>query len=596
MQHVRWRIAIPYIVLVCLVVLTLALITGQLLRQSALAQEKEELLLQASVLARDVREPLAEGDVATLGSLAAEYAEILGARLTIVAADGRVLADTQNTPLTMQNHLYRPEIQQAQATGQGTAVRNSDTLDVAMIYAAVRVDAPPSQSADGSSAGQALGYVRVAVPERDLSEQLGELRRTLVTVAVVAALFALALAVVIAESTSRPIRRLSAYVRRLAQGELDQPVLPTSTDEVGQLTADTMEMARRLRDTIASLNAERAQLSAVLDQMADAVLLTDREGAVILLNPAAQTLLHTSQEASLGRSFTQVVRQHELSAVWSAARDAHEQRAEVVDLGEQLWQVIVRPLDAVEPGACLVLLQDLTPLRRFEGLRREFVSNISHELRTPLASLRALADTLHDSALDDRPAAERFLGRMDDEIDALTQMVEELLELSRIESGRVPIRLERIAVAAFVEPAVERLRPQAERAQLNVQLDLPATLPAVLGDEQRLQQVVTNLVHNAIKFTPAGGAIRVTARTEGDQVVVSVSDTGIGIPAEAQARIFERFYKADRSRSSGGTGLGLAIAKHIVLAHGGRIWVESVEGQGSRFSFTVQAAPRSKAV
>jgi two-component system phosphate regulon sensor histidine kinase PhoR len=286
-----------------------------------------------------------------------------------------------------------------------------------------------------------------------------------------------------------------------------------------------------------------------------------------------------------------VVRHFELAKVWEATLDASSSRSELVDLGDRFLQITVSALDDVEPGTRLVVLQDLTHVRRLEGIRREFVSNISHELRTPLASMRAIVDTLAAGALDDPPAARRFVERMDAEIDALSQMVEELLELSRIESGRVPIRLERIELPPVVRAAVERLLPQAERAHLTVTLNLSDMLPLVLGDGQRLQQVVTNLVHNAIKFTPGGGSIQIEARAADDRVVVSVSDTGVGIPPALHERVFERFFKADRSRSTAGTGLGLAIAKHIVLAHGGQIWVESEPGKGSRFFFTVLRAP-----
>jgi two-component system phosphate regulon sensor histidine kinase PhoR len=254
-------------------------------------------------------------------------------------------------------------------------------------------------------------------------------------------------------------------------------------------------------------------------------------------------------------------------------------------------RVTVTPLHKADPLDRVVILQDLTQIRRLDTVRRDFISNISHELRTPLASLKALADTLHDGALEDPPAARRFLDRMEVEVDALTQMVQELLELSRIESGQVPFEIAPVFVADVVNPPLERLRPQAERAELQLDVDLPSDLPRILADAERMQQVVTNLVHNAIKFTPPGGGVAVSATVDQDEVIISVRDTGVGIPADDLPRIFERFYKADRARSGGGTGLGLSIAKHIVLAHGGRIWAESVETRGSIFYVALPIAP-----
>jgi two-component system phosphate regulon sensor histidine kinase PhoR len=257
-------------------------------------------------------------------------------------------------------------------------------------------------------------------------------------------------------------------------------------------------------------------------------------------------------------------------------------------------QMIVTPLERDEQHDCLVILQDLTRVRQLETVRRDFVSNISHELRTPLASLKALVETLRDSALEDPPAARRFLDRAEQEVDSLTQMVQELLELSRIESGKVPLRLSSTEISEVILLPVERLRPQAERSNVTIRVDIPDDLPAVFADAGRIQQVVGNLVHNAIKFTAEGGAIEVEARLDEQRaaVVVVVKDTGTGIPAQDLNRIFERFYKADRARSSGGTGLGLAISRHLVIAHGGEIWARSKEGKGSAFYFSLPLAEK----
>jgi two-component system phosphate regulon sensor histidine kinase PhoR len=251
----------------------------------------------------------------------------------------------------------------------------------------------------------------------------------------------------------------------------------------------------------------------------------------------------------------------------------------------QFLQLVVIP-DQHASGS-LLLVQDLTRLRRLETVRRDFISNLSHELRTPLASLKALTETLQDGALDDPPAARQFIGQIQVEVDALTQMVTELLELSRIESGRLSLDLQPVAPFDLLDSACRRMQLQAERAGLTLRVECTQDLPKIKIDSQRVEQLLVNLIHNAVKFTHAGGEVVLGAETGIGEVRFAVRDTGIGIPAEDVPRIFERFYRVDKSRTGSGTGLGLSIAKHIVEAHGGRIWAESIEGMGSTFYFTI---------
>jgi two-component system phosphate regulon sensor histidine kinase PhoR len=319
--------------------------------------------------------------------------------------------------------------------------------------------------------------------------------------------------------------------------------------------------------------------------MTDGVIIADAQGMVQFANPAAGRLFQTSNLTN--RSLAEVVRHHQLVEAWRRCQQTRQLQSESVELPtrHQFLQLVVIP-DQHSSGS-LLLVQDLTRVRRLETVRRDFISNLSHELRTPLASLQALTETLQDGALDDPPAARRFIDQIQIEVDALTQMVTELLELSRIESGRLSLDLKLVAPCDLLESASRRMILQTERANLSLRIECADDLPKVNIDLQRLEQVLVNLIHNAVKFTRAGGEIVLLAEAADGFLRFAVRDTGMGIPADDLPRIFERFYRVDRSRTGTGTGLGLSIAKHIVEAHQGKIWVESMEGRGSTFYFSI---------
>jgi two-component system phosphate regulon sensor histidine kinase PhoR len=388
------------------------------------------------------------------------------------------------------------------------------------------------------------------------------------------------------------VRQITYTVEQIAAGDLDARAPAHGVGDIGALSYAVNSMAERLARQSRKRNRERDRLNTVLHVMTDGVIILNKHGSVSIINPAAARILNVKTGDALNRSFVQVVKDYRIAEIWLGCMKHNLEQSSTLELANEAYvRIIVTPFLRGAANGYLVLMQDLSHLHRLETVRRDFISNLSHELRTPLASIKALVDTLRDDALEDPPAAEHFLERMEIEVDEMTQMVQELLELSRIESGQAPLRLFPTAVAALVEPVVARLQAQAERAGLTLSLVLAPGLPEVMVDADRVRTVILNLVHNAIKFTPSDGFVTVVARTipdtSAEHVVISVVDTGIGIPAEDAPRIFERFYKADRARSGGGTGLGLAIAKHTVQAHNGQIWVESTESIGSTFSFTL---------
>ena len=375
-------------------------------------------------------------------------------------------------------------------------------------------------------------------------------------------------------------RELDAYA-----GQIRGQNAETRVRELQNLSSAVTLLLSTLHVELSTLDSERARLATVLDQITDGVLIADAEGIIQFANPAAGRLFQASNPVE--RSIAEVVRHHLLVEAWRRCQQTRQLQSESVEVPtrHQYLQLVVIP-DRHSSGS-LLLVQDLTHIRRLETVRRDFISNLSHELRTPLASLKALTETLQDGALDDPPAARRFIEQIQIEVDALSQMVTELLELSRIESGRLTLDRRPVAPQDLLHSASKRMKLQAERAGLNLRVECPSDLPKVEIDLQRLEQVLVNLIHNAVKFTRPGGEILLVAEAGNREVRFAVQDTGVGIPAEDISRIFERFYRVDKSRTGSGTGLGLSIAKHIVEAHRGRIWVESIEGQGSTFRFII---------
>lgn len=336
----------------------------------------------------------------------------------------------------------------------------------------------------------------------------------------------------------------------------------------------------------------QARLNALLDNMSTGVVLVNADGDVVLSNTAMQSLFALSQQESRATTLPHLVRHYQFVDLWRRAmqRNASQTLMAEVPQSKRMLRATVFPLHNEMDEHFLLLFEDVSDLRRLETIRRDFVSNVSHELRTPLTSIKALTESLRAGALDEPEMARRFLGHIETEVDALSELVSELLELARIESQQVPLQRSPSDACEILQRGAERLRLQAERAGLSLRIECKPGLPLVMADAPRLEQVLVNLIHNAVKFTPRGGSVTVTATAKGRAVEFSITDTGVGISNENLQRVFERFYKTDPARNKSGTGLGLAISKHLVEAHEGTIGVESKEGKGSRFYFTVPVA------
>jgi two-component system phosphate regulon sensor histidine kinase PhoR len=576
-SSIRWRTAAVFVLLLLICITGISIYLSHFFRDSYLSQLESQLGNQAWLVSDSVGSQFEANKSKDINVIAMELSEGIEGRVTIIDKDGVVLGDSEEDPATMENHAHRPEVIVALSGKTGSSIRYSDTLGFDMMYVA-----SPIMVSSGIE-----GVARVSLPLTEINSYLGHINVTIIWVSLLAAVIGMILSLQLSKLTIEPVKKLTQMSRKIADGELDHEVQMASRDEVGELATAFNLMTSKIREMVNVITSERDRMGVILSNMGDGILVVDSDSRITTINRAAEKMLHISKDSVIGHSVAEKVREYELDEILQRCIETKKQQSGSLEVSatKQFLLVIATPLE--DEGGCLLLLQNLTELRRLEKVRRDFVSNISHELRTPIASVKALAESLQEGALDDPSVAKDFLARIDAETDKLTQMVQELGELASIESGEAPLRKEPVSIAEVIEQAVQRLKAQADRAGLGMDVGMPGDLPRVTADRDRIEQVLVNLIHNAIKFTPTGGNIRISAKSENSTVVISVADSGVGIPADDLTRIFERFYKADKARSGGGTGLGLSISKHIVEAHGGRIWAESVEGQGSTFHLTL---------
>lgn len=576
------KIVIPYLVLMALSLLAIGVSSSQFFEEFVLTHWQQELAAEAQLISIQITEDLAEfaaGD--NLSPYAVQYKEITGNRVTIISEDGTVAGESDYLAADMENHLERPEVQAALKNQNEPSIRMSATLRERLIYVAT----PVYQN------GDLIGVVRLAKSLAEFDSTVNKLRTLLWIVAGISLAVSILFMMLQSSKWLNPLRKISEKIHQASEGELRVIEGKERRDEIGLVVAAHNAQVEKSQRQIQELKNERTKLAAILFNMSDGVILVNARGDVTLINPTAQKMFSYGLEANEGESLIEVVRQHQILELWQETVRTGKSQSTIIEtsLDKENIQVISSLLGAVLPGEVLLLFQDLTLMRKLETVRKDFVSNISHELRTPLASLKALSETLQGGALQDPKVSKKFLQQMDEEIDNLNQMVMELLELAKIESGKVPFEKKIVTVAEVINRPIERMRLQAERSGLSIESRMEGELPSVQVDLPRIQQVLINLIHNAIKFTPPGGKISIVMSRENELILFRIADSGIGIPANELERIFERFYKSDRSRSGGGTGLGLSISRHIIEAHGGKIWAKSDPGKGSEFCFTIPA-------
>jgi two-component system phosphate regulon sensor histidine kinase PhoR len=587
-SKIRSRIALPFVILFLIVLGGILIFVSRNFKNHLLLIQEEALktdLAFVNGLLKDAKNLADSANEVTLLWGNENGREVDSVRLSIFDIDGTPLGDSQAAFALMENHADRPEFIDAQLYGVGISVRYSDTLGRDMMYVCV-----PAKNADGD----VIAFSRMAISVAAIDASVTQMQNKILVGYLVVFLMVLVTSFSVSSVITGPISSLTSKANLLASGDMNQKFLMgnQTSYEVHELALALNTMAETQIAQIRSMQAEQDKLGAILSQISDGVMIVNDAGLVVLINEACEPILGTPVMVGMQKPLIQVVRHHQYVDAWRECMESGEEQSIFLELpqSEKMIQCIVTPLSGDLEGSSMLLIRDLTMLRRLETVRRDFISNISHELRTPLAALKLLAETVADSAMDDPEMMQYFLQRMQVEVDSLTQMVSELLELARIESGKTPLQLQDCEVSDLLEGAMQRMQVLAKSNEVTMEIDIAENLPKVLADAIRLGQVLSNLVSNALKFTPEGGKVTLGAeiyKQNPEMICIFVADTGVGIPNGMLERVFERFFKTDQSRSKGGTGLGLSIAKHLVEAHGGKIWAESQEGYGSTFYLTI---------
>jgi two-component system, OmpR family, phosphate regulon sensor histidine kinase PhoR len=570
-----WKIGFVYFVMLLLVMIALDTYVVQALK-SEYVETAFSQLESISRMAR--RKPLKSLEASEIEEWSDWLAQS-GVRVTLIASTGMVLADSDENPVGMENHRDRPEVRTAFLSGSGRSRRYSSTLKNDLVYMAQRFSI---------KSGPPL-VMRFALPVQRLDIGVAEFRRRLWSISLLILALAGGASLLFFRKISNRIGRLTAFSRRVAEGDFRPMPLERSNDELADLSSTLNQTALDLDRTIRTLTGERNQSAAILASMEEAVVVIDIDERVMFCNRAFCQASNVSNTEWKGRPAVELIRHSDLLSMIRRALVGNKAvHGEVVvgSVRTKSFAVTSVPIqsDAFTTGAVMVLY-DITEIRRLERARRDFVANVSHEFRTPLTAIQGFSETLMEGALEDAANRKRFIEIIHEHALRLRRLTDDLLRLAQIEAGQLQLEFQSVVVADILEPCIETTRVKAVQKGIKVAFRSAPGLPAVNGDPRSLQGVLQELLDNAIRYSSEGGIITVTLALEKTNLVISVSDTGIGIPKADQDRIFERFYRIDpaRSRESGGTGLGLAIAKHLIEAHGGQIKVESEVGRGSTF-------------
>ena len=582
-KRLLWQLYPAYLLVMLVSLAAVACYASSALRAFCLEQTKADLQARALLTEDLFNSKLAKPDLQQIDALCKELGQKASTRITVILADGRVAGDSDESPQKMDNHADRPEVIAALAGRAGFSERYSYTLKESRLYLAV----PLSQD------GHVVGALRTSISMNQVDQAVGAIQLRIALGGLAISVLMALVSLWISRRITRPLEHLRIGAKRFAHGNLAHKLPLAGSQEISDLADTLNQMAAELDEKIRDVVRQRNEREAILTSMIEGVLAVDAQERLIRLNQTAARFIGVDPQRAQGRLLQEVVRNIELQQLVANVLAAQKPQEDEILLhnnggGDRYLHAhgtILRD-SGENPAGALVMLHEVTRLKKLEKVRRDFVANVSHELRTPVTSIKGFVETLLDGAMHNPQELQRFLQIVAAQTDRLNAIIEDLLTLSRIEqeAEKAEIALAPGSIKAVLATALEVCRLKAANKDIQVELVCDDKLLAPINPPL-LEQAVINLIDNAIKYSPPGQTVHLQADRAGDELRIQVRDHGCGIGREHLPRIFERFYRVDkaRSRTLGGTGLGLAIVKHIAQAHGGRASVESVLGQGSDF-------------
>ena len=581
MSKIFKRLFLTYVLIIMVCIAILAPILGIALKKYYVARLNHELWMSSTLTTHIIKEAIIKGDQNGIQNKSSEIGKELNVRVTIIDINGTVLGDSEENPLKMENHKDRIEIREAFASKAGSSIRFSNTLKQDMMYVAVPV---VNQST-------IIGVVRFAMHLTDIYNKVGYIYKIILISSLLGISLALFLSIIISNRFVKPIRRIQDIAEKIIAGDLSQRIIIESKDELGNLAGYLNQMTDELRKRIEVITRDKKELEAILSNMVEGVMVISNNGRVILVNSPIMQMLDIRTTDVQGKHFWEIIRNEEINSLLKKSietKQSLKKEIHIVGMEESYFEVQTSVIlnDVDEILGVVGVFHNITEIKALDRMRSEFTANVSHELKTPLTSIKGFVETLLGGAINDKNKSQKFLNIIKKHTDRLESLIDDLLSIAKIESKEMKMNFKKIDVSVVINKVIDIYKDAMRKKNQTLKIQFKDELPPITADEFKLDHVCSNLLDNAIKFTPNNGTISVTAFLEKDSLRIDFQDTGIGISKEHLPHIFERFYRVDktRSREMGGTGLGLSIVKHIVETHGGKVLVSSAIEKGSIFS------------